>query len=150
MAALSVEVISESTLRDGVDVLVRLVESADALVIFVGALIAFVRFVVGGLRTRQPAIFVPVRLGLGRFLTFLTLGLEFQLASDVLRTAIAPSFRELGQLAAVAAIRTALNFFLAREIREEREQLRQRQLPAEEATRVRTSADRKVDAHRPR
>lgn len=127
--------------------LVRLVESAGALVIFVGALIAFVRFVVGGLRTRQPAIFVPVRLGLGRFLT---LGLEFQLASDVLRTAIAPSFRELGQLAAVAAIRTALNFFLAREIREEREQLRQRQLPAEEATRVRTSADRKVDAHRPR
>lgn len=147
MAVLSVEVISESTLRDGVDVLVRLVESAGALVIFVGALIAFVRFVVGGLRTRQPAIFVPVRLGLGRFLT---LGLEFQLASDVLRTAIAPSFRELGQLAAVAAIRTALNFFLAREIREEREQLRQRQLPAEEATRVRTSADRKVDAHRPR
>jgi uncharacterized membrane protein len=38
----------------------------------------------------------------------------------VLRTAIAPSFAELGKLAAVAAIRTALNFFLAREIAEER------------------------------
>jgi hypothetical protein len=34
-----------------------------------------------------------------------------------------PSFRELGQLAAVAAIRTALNYFLAEEIAEERRQL---------------------------
>jgi uncharacterized membrane protein len=38
----------------------------------------------------------------------------------VLRTAVAPSFEEFGKLAAVAAIRTALNYFLAREIREER------------------------------
>ena len=62
-------------------------------------------------------------MSLGRFLA---LGLEFQLASDVLRTAIAPSFEELGKLAAVAAIRTALNFFLAREIREEQRILAER------------------------
>jgi hypothetical protein len=62
-----------------------------------------------GLRDRDAGAFVPVRLTLGRFLA---LGLEFQPASDVLRTAVAPSFRELGQL---AAIRTALNYFLARE-----------------------------------
>ncbi len=103
-----------------VDVLVRVVESAGVGVIFVGAVVAFVRFVVVGLRGRDASVFVPVRLVLGRFLT---LGLEFQLAADILRTAVAPSFRELGQLAAVATIRTALNFFLAREIREERDQL---------------------------
>lgn len=114
------ELISENDLRDVVDVLVRLVESAGALVIFVGAVLAFVRFVLLGLRRRSAEVFVPVRLGLGRFLA---LGLEFQLASDVLRTAIAPSYTELGQLAAVAAIRTALNFFLSREITEEREQV---------------------------
>jgi len=96
------------------------VEAAGALVIFVGAAFAAVRFVVTGARTRSAEAFVPVRLGLGRFLE---LGLEFQLAGDVLRTAIAPSFREIGQLAAVAAIRTALNYFLGREIREEREQI---------------------------
>jgi hypothetical protein len=62
-----------------------------------------------GLRDRDAGAFVPVRLTLGRFLA---LGLEFQPASDVLRTAVAPSFRELGQL---AGIRTALNYFLARE-----------------------------------
>lgn len=109
--------VSERLLRDAVDLLVRLVESAGAIVIFVGAVIAFVRFTVTAVRDRRATSFVPVRLDLGRFLA---LGLEFQLASDVLRTAIAPTFREIGALAAVVAIRTALNFFLAREIRHER------------------------------
>lgn len=110
----------EELLRDALGVLVPVVEACGAAVIIVGALWAFVRFVVVGLRDRDARAFVPVRLTLGRFLA---LGLEFQLASDVLRTAVAPSFRELGQLAAVAAIRTALNYFLAREIDEERRQL---------------------------
>jgi uncharacterized membrane protein len=114
---LAVEILPEASLRDAVDTLVRLVEAAGAAVIFAGALIAVVLFV-RALPKRDPEAFVPVRLALGRFLA---LGLEFQLASDVLRTAIAPSFQELGKLAAVAAIRTALNFVLAREIREEQE-----------------------------
>lgn len=119
----ALQVLPESTLRDSVDVLVRLVEAAGALVIFVGALYAFVRFVVEGLRTRSANVFTPVRLSLGRFLA---LGLEFQLASDILRTAISPSYKELGQLAVVAALRTALNFFLGREIREERREVEER------------------------
>ncbi len=110
----------EELLVDALGVLVPVVEACGAAVIVVGALWAFVRFVVVGLRDRDAGAFVPVRLTLGRFLA---LGLEFQLASDVLRTAVAPSFRELGQLAAVAAIRTALNYFLAREIDEERHQI---------------------------
>ena len=114
------ELFSEETLRDWVDVLVRLVEAAGITVIFVGAAVAFVRFVVAALSRPGPVRFVPIRLDLGRFLA---LGLEFQLASDVLRTAVAPTFREIGELAAVAAIRTALNYFLAREIAEEREEV---------------------------
>ena len=110
----------EELLRDALGVLVPVVEACGAAVIVVGALWAFVRFVVVGLRDRDAGAFVPVRLTLGRFLA---LGLEFQLAGDVLRTAVAPGFRELGQLAAVAAIRTALNHFLAREIDEERRQI---------------------------
>jgi uncharacterized membrane protein len=110
----------EELLVEAVGVLVPVVEACGAAVIVTGALWAFVRFVVVGLRDREAGAFVPVRLTLGRFLA---LGLEFQLASDVLRTAVAPSFRELGQLAAVAAIRTALNYFLAKEIAEERRQL---------------------------
>ncbi|MDX6740898.1 DUF1622 domain-containing protein [Actinocorallia sp. A-T 12471] len=114
------EVLGEAWLADAVDLLVRLVEAAGAIVIFVGAVVAFCWFVVAAVRERNSAAFVPVRLGLGRFLA---LGLEFQLASDILRTAIAPTLREIGELAAIAAIRTALNYFLSREIREERAEL---------------------------
>ena len=123
MSPSATEILPESNLREVVDVFVRLVEAAGAIIIFVGALVAVVLF----LRTlpkRDPDEFVPVRLTLGRFLA---LGLEFQLASDILRTTVAPSFEELGKLAAVAAIRTALNFFLAREIREEQRVIAERQ-----------------------
>jgi len=114
------EILAEEQLRDAVDLLVRLVESAGALIIFVGAALAFGRFVLAAVMRRRDHEFVGVRLGLGRYLT---LGLEFQLASDILSTAIAPTFDEIGKLAAVAAIRTALNYFLRKEIEEERQQL---------------------------
>ena len=54
-----------------------------------------------------------VRLRLGRWLA---LALEFLLAADILRTAVAPTWSEVGQLAAIATLRTALNFFLQLEI----------------------------------
>ena len=47
---------------------------------------------------------------------YLTLALEFQLSSDVLGTAIAPSWSAIGRLAAIGTIRTALNFVLTREM----------------------------------
>ncbi|MFP8960421.1 DUF1622 domain-containing protein [Streptomyces nanhaiensis] len=115
------EVLPESALREAVDLLVRLVEAAGALIIFVGAVWAFGRFLLTMVRGAGPdRRFNRIRLTLGRFLA---LGLEFQLAGDVLRTAVAPSFTEIGQLAAIAAIRTALNFFLSREIAAERAEI---------------------------
>ena len=113
--------LSEAWLRSAVFLLVRLVEAAGALVIFTGAALGFARFLVA-LARKDPERFTPVRLDVGRFLA---LGLEFQLASDLLRTAVAPTYEEIGKLAAIAAIRTALNFFLGREIQEEREELAQ-------------------------
>lgn len=110
----------EEAVSGVVGVLVTVVEACGAAIIAVGAVWAFVRLIVLAFRTRRTAAFVPVRLSLGRYLL---LGLEFQLAGDVLRTAVAPSFHEIGQLAAVAAIRTALNYFLSREIAEERHQV---------------------------
>jgi uncharacterized membrane protein len=110
-------VLSEEFLREVVSLLVRLVEAAGALIIFVGAAFAFVRFVATAIRRRGEEDFNAVRLFLGRYLT---LGLEFQLASDVLRTAVSPTFAQIGQLAAIAAIRTGLNYILGREIERER------------------------------
>lgn len=54
-----------------------------------------------------------IRLQFGRWLS---LGLEFELGADILRTAISPTWTEIGQLAAIVVLRTALNFFLQLEI----------------------------------
>lgn len=110
----------EELLIDVVNVLVTIVEACGAAVIAVGAVWAFLRFLWVGVRQRSAAAFVPVRLTLGRFLA---LGLEFQLASDILTTAVAPTFEEIAKLAAIAAIRTALNYFLSKEIAEERREV---------------------------
>ena len=67
--------------------------------------------------TRQTADFTAIRLTLARYLA---LALEFQLGADILSTAIAPSWEQIGKLGAIAVIRTALNFFLSREMREEK------------------------------
>jgi uncharacterized membrane protein len=111
----------EHNLEDVVNVLVQVVEAAGAVIIFVGAVIAFARFLLIAFRREGMGPFAQLRLDLGRFLV---LGLEFQLAADILRTAVAPNFTELAQLAAIAAIRTALNFFLGLEIKEETELVR--------------------------
>jgi uncharacterized membrane protein len=62
-----------------------------------------------------------VWLRLGRWLVA---GLTFQLAADVLETAITTSWDEVARLAAIAAIRTFLNYFLERDLGEVRERQR--------------------------
>ena len=57
-----------------------------------------------------------------RFATWLLLALEFELAADVLRTAISPTWDDIGQLAAIAVIRTFLNYFLEKDIEKYEEQ----------------------------
>ncbi len=109
----------EEALAGVVHVLVLVVEACGAAVIIVGALWAFVRFVWMGLRRRDAGAFVSVRLTLGRFLA---LGLEFQLGADILSTAVAPSLDDVLLLGAIAAIRTALNYFLSQELERERQQ----------------------------
>jgi uncharacterized membrane protein len=51
-----------------------------------------------------------------RFARWIILALEFALAADIARTAIAPTWDDIGQLAAIAVIRTGLNYFLERDL----------------------------------
>jgi uncharacterized membrane protein len=62
---------------------------------------------------RRPDPRENIRLKLGRWLA---LALEFQLAADILKTSVAPTWDDIGKVAAIIALRTTLNFFLAREI----------------------------------
>ncbi|GHB71572.1 DUF1622 domain-containing protein [Persicitalea jodogahamensis] len=52
-----------------------------------------------------------------RFGSSLTVSLELLLGADILATAIAPTWDEIGKLAAIATLRTALNYFLERELK---------------------------------
>jgi len=90
------------------------VEAAAALIITIGAveaLYAIARsvFVIEGqLRTRKK---IWLRFGV-----WLMLGLEFELAADIIRSAISPTWVDIGQLGAIAVIRTFLNYFLEKDL----------------------------------
>jgi uncharacterized membrane protein len=93
-----------------------MIEAIGALVIGIGMMLAGLRFTRGSF----PPVardFIDVRLTLARFLA---IALEFQLGADILSTAVAPSWEAIGKLAAIAVIRTALNYFLSRDMQEER------------------------------
>ncbi|QNE39717.1 DUF1622 domain-containing protein [Hymenobacter sp. NBH84] len=91
------------------------VEAIGAAIIALGVLIAGSQFVLALLR-RQTANFNAIRLMLARYLA---VALEFELGADVLSTAIAPGWEQIGKLGAIAVIRTALNYFLSIEMKEE-------------------------------
>lgn len=93
------------------------VEATGAAVIGIGVLVALYKFA-RSLGARQVESYNEIRLTLARFLA---LALEFQLGADILSTAVAPTWEQIGKLASVAVIRTALNYFLTREMREQRE-----------------------------
>ena len=52
-----------------------------------------------------------------QFGSSVAVSLELLLGADVLATAVAPSWNDIGKLAAIAVLRTALNYFLERELR---------------------------------
>jgi len=56
-----------------------------------------------------------------RYARWLVIGLTFQLGADVIETAIAPGWDEIGRLGVIAVIRTFLNYFLERDLTEIRQ-----------------------------
>src|SRR5438309_10557374 len=108
-------------LRTAAQAIATLVEGVGIAIVAVGVLVAAAQYVTGLVRGVRPFPPEGLRLGLGRSLA---LSLEFLLGADILRTAVEPSWDEIGRLAAIAAIRTALNFFLQREIAEDARTLR--------------------------
>ena len=100
-----------------IEYLARGVDVAAALIIGVAALQATLRSLFLFFRTgAPPEAKNDVRLTLGRWLA---VALELELAADILNTAVTPSWTDIEKLAAIAALRTALNYFLEREIEQE-------------------------------
>lgn len=95
------------------------VEAVGAAVVGIGALSTAVLYGLSLLGIRKYSN-SEIRLHLGRYLA---LGLEFQLGSDILSTAVAPTFDDVKLLAAIVVIRTVLNYFLSKELARERQEV---------------------------
>jgi uncharacterized membrane protein len=91
------------------------IEAIAVFVITFGALQAFVRALAPLAGLRKAAHGWRHELW-ARFGVWLVVGLEFMLAADIVRSAIAPTWDRIGQLAAIAAIRTFLNYFLEKDL----------------------------------
>src|SRR5262245_36817745 len=100
----------EELFRTAAEYVALALEGLAVITIALGALDATIR-VLPALRIRRGSQGVrrAAWLSLARWLL---LGLEFMLASDIVRTAISPSWDDIGMLAAIAVIRTFLNYFL--------------------------------------
>lgn len=95
--------------------LAAIVEGSAALIIAIAALEAMLdslRLFIWR-RTLPDTLKDDIRLRLGRWLA---LALEFELGADILRTAVAPTWDEIGKLGAIIILRTTLNYFLQKEI----------------------------------
>ena len=103
--------LAEQLLFQGVQWLRWLIEALGALVIAWGLVVSLRSGWAPKHQPNQDPI-TAMRLSLGRYLA---LALELQLAADVLSTVLSPTWQDLAKLAAIAAIRTGLNHFLAKE-----------------------------------
>ena len=91
-----------------------LVEAAAVLIVTFGAAEAFVKIV---WIVATPAATHGERKAIWRrFGTWLLLGLEFELAADIIGSVISPTWQDIGGLGAIAVIRTFLNYFLEKDL----------------------------------
>ena len=91
-----------------------LIEAAAVFVVAFGAAEALVRLLS---LLVKPAVPHGVRKAIWqRFGTWLLLGLEFALAADIIASVVSPTWQDIGQLGAIAVIRTFLNYFLEKDL----------------------------------
>jgi uncharacterized membrane protein len=91
-----------------------LIEAAAVIVVAYGAACAFVRLV--ALRAKRVSVHGARKEIWRSFGASLLLGLEFALAADIIDSVISPTWQDIGQLAAIAVVRTFLNYFLEKDL----------------------------------
>ncbi len=107
----------EETLKSIAGYVAAGAEIAAGLVVGIGVLIGVVKYLWHFVRPSENTVNATeaIRLRLGRTLA---LGLEFTVASDILRTAVAPTRQDILNLGAIVLLRSLLNYFLEHEIQQ--------------------------------
>ena len=91
-----------------------LVEGVAVLVVTFGSIDAFVRLL--GVAATPNATHGARKAIWRRYGMWLLLGLEFELAADIIGSVISPTWQDVGKLGAIAVIRTFLNYFLEKDL----------------------------------
>lgn len=108
----------ETLLHDAARIVVLCAEAIALLLIAIGIVEAVVN--IARLLLRGHATADRKRDVWLEFARWLVAALTFQLAADIVSTSLAPGWEEVGRLAAIAAIRTFLSYFLDREVEQTR------------------------------
>ncbi len=96
------------------DIVVYICQILATVVIMIGIFKALIIYFKDILFTKKSYVALKEsRLEIGHSFS---LGLAFLIGASILKTIIAPTWTDIGQLAAIIAIRTALNFFLLRDV----------------------------------
>ena len=107
--------VGDADFKNAVDVISKVIDGAGVVIVVVGLLLATGAFALAQRdRDERPLAYRVYRQQVGKAIL---LGLEFLVAADIIRTvAVAPSFRGVGVLAVVVAVRTFLSFALGVEL----------------------------------
>jgi uncharacterized membrane protein len=90
------------------------IEAAAVLIVGFGALDALIRIL--GITIRPGTTHGERKVIWRRFGMWLVLGLEFELAADIIGSVVSPSWQDISKLGAIAVIRTFLNYFLEKDL----------------------------------
>jgi uncharacterized membrane protein len=104
----------DDLLHQAIHATAMLIEAMALIVVVIGTIEAFCTglwTVLDRSATGHDRRYVWIRYG-----RWLIAGLTFQLAADIISTSASPNWQDIGQLAAIAVVRTFLNFFLERDL----------------------------------
>jgi len=105
---------------------VVLIALVSVVVILAGSIEALVKALAACLRGQGETVLRRIWI---RYARWLVAGLTFMLAGDLIETTMAPTREDVLRLAAIAVIRTFLNYFLDRDIETMRARAAEREEP---------------------
>src|SRR5262245_21012151 len=106
----------EETFHEAAHVVALLIEAMAVSVVAFGAVEGFVGLL--GLAAKRASSHGARKAIWRRFGGWLLLGLEFELAADIIASVVSPTWKDIGELGAIAVIRTFLNYFLEKDLEE--------------------------------
>ena len=103
----------EEVLKSLFNYLIVAVEACGAFVIFAGVVRAIIGYIRCCIFNQKNVDVANLRMQLGQSMV---IALEFQVAADILKTGLSPTWEDILLLAAIIGLRTLLNYLLEREL----------------------------------